>query len=191
MGKEQPTASSPEQPAAGIGITGISLDFDRRSLSLTTADRHLATIRLAPEGLIFEAAVPPSHEVSPATIRSSESQSGVEAMTADPGVSDSEKVRASVFQGKLKSKPIPGRPDARGKPTAWARFAAHDADQEGAHLYSATFHRHTANLALSMDKDAQLTVQGFPHEQNDPDSRRLDTLSVINVLDYPGKPEDR
>jgi hypothetical protein len=55
-------------------------------------------------------------------------------------------------------------------------------------MYSATFHKHTAKIALALDADAAVTVQGYPHESDDPGSRRMDTLSVINLLDYPGRP---
>lgn len=192
MGKERSSSSSEGQPTFRTRVTGVSLDLEQRTLSFTAADRCLATLRLAPEGLIFESPASSADKVVADTISTSEAQ-GDENSSQAPrlGSTESEKERAIVFQGKLKSKPIPGRPDARGNPTAWARFSAHDPDQDGAHLYSATFHRHTVNLALSMDKDTPLTVQGFPHERPNTDTRRLDTLSVINILDYPGKPTDK
>src|SRR5947209_19863153 len=96
----------------------------------------------------------------------------------------SERDKPLTLQGKLKSKPRPGRPDSRGNPTAWARFAAHEEEQDGAHMYSATFHKHTAAIALSLDKDAQLTVQGYPHPVDDPGSKRMDTLSVLHILQH-------
>lgn len=191
MGKERAEQSSADQIASGIRVTRVSLDLEQRSISFTTDDRRVATFRLAPKGLIFES--PFSRTSRPDAVDAPTSHTVETATSHEPSqqaAAENEKARASIFQGKLKSKPIPGRPDARGNPTAWARFAAHDPDQDGAHLYSTTFHRHTVDIALSLDKESQLTVQGFPHEQSDPNSRRLDTLSVINLLDYPGKQKD-
>jgi hypothetical protein len=31
-------------------------------------------------------------------------------------------------------------------------------------------------------------VEGYPHSSNDPDGKRLDTLSVFRLLNYPGRP---
>jgi hypothetical protein len=58
------------------------------------------------------------------------------------------------------------------------------------HLKCATFHRHTADIALGVESGASLTLQGYAHEQNDSASKRMDTLSVIHVLDYPDKPQE-
>ena len=41
-----------------------------------------------------------------------------------------------IFTGKLKTKPKEGRRTTKGKPTAWAIFAAHDEEQEEAKAYS-------------------------------------------------------
>jgi len=106
-------------------------------------------------------------------------------------VSETEKPKTVTLQGRLKSKPISGRPDRNDKPTAWARFAAHEDGLEQAHLYSTTFHRHTAEIALRLDAGAPLTLQGYPHEPGDATSKRMDRLSVINLLDYPGKPKEK
>jgi len=106
-----------------------------------------------------------------------------------PGVA--EKERTLVLSGRLRSKPREGRPDSRGNATSWARFAAHEDDREGAHMFSATFHRHSARIALGLPAGAPLTVEGYSHDSGDPTGKRLDTLSVINLLDYPGKPDLR
>ena len=60
-----------------------------------------------------------------------------------------------------------------------------------AHLYGATFHRHTAAIALGLAAGTQITVEGYPHANWDRSGKRMDTLSVINLLAYPGKPEGR
>ena len=50
-----------------------------------------------------------------------------------------------VLTGRIKSRPRQGNPDSRGRPTAWARFAAH---QEG---------RETAQWAI--DTETRLTAE--------------------------------
>ncbi len=54
-------------------------------------------------------------------------------------------------------------------------------------MYSATFHKHAAEIALRLPAESSLTAQGYPHLNEDPASKRMDTLSVINLLNYPGK----
>lgn len=98
----------------------------------------------------------------------------------------SEKEHTVTLTGRLKSTPKPGRTDRSGKPTAWARVAVHDEGQDEPHLYLATFHRHTAPIALGLKAGAQITVEGYPHVSTDP--KRSDTLSVITMPQYPGKP---
>jgi len=175
----------PSVDPEGQRLTTILVDLRTKVALLEGENGPLAMIRLAPEGIIFHAVGPiiagderPVAEEVPA---------GPEQADAlAPEVTETERPRPVTLKGKLKSKPKEGRQDRTGKPTAWARFAAHEEDRDDAHLYSTTFHRHTADIALKLDKDAPLTVQGYPHEQDDPKSKRLDTLSVINLLDYPG-----
>jgi hypothetical protein len=50
----------------------------------------------------------------------------------------------------------------------------------------ATFHRHTREIALKLPKEAPITVTGYPHPSNTP--KRTDTFSVVNIVEYPGKP---
>jgi hypothetical protein len=88
--------------------------------------------------------------------------------------------------GRLKTRAKEGRADRSGKPTAWAKLAAHEEGQEAAHMYSATFHRHTARIALALEHDAQVTVQGYVRPSANPN--RMDALSVFNIVAYPGKP---
>jgi hypothetical protein len=91
-----------------------------------------------------------------------------------------EREKTITLTGKLKSQPKPGKPDRSGKPTAYADFAAHVEGEKAAHYYVATFHRHTKDIALKLPKEAQITVNDYP--------QRKDTFSVVNVVDYPGKP---
>ena len=167
---------------SGKRITGVFVDLETNSAIISHHDEVLGMFKLAPEGLIFHAGTYDAadlHETRP--------------MLPEPGVTEAartdEREKPVTLQGRLKSKPKQGRPDRTGKPTAWARFAAHEEGQEQAHMYSTTFHRHTADMALGLEKGNQLTVQGYPHESDDPEGKRMDTLSVINLLDYPGKPE--
>jgi hypothetical protein len=97
-----------------------------------------------------------------------------------------EREKTITLSGKLKSKPQPGKNDRNNKPTAYADFAAHVEGEEKAHDYVATFHRHTRGIELRLPTEAQITVTGYPHPSNKP--RRKDTFSVMNIVDYPGKP---
>jgi hypothetical protein len=92
-----------------------------------------------------------------------------------------------TLTGRLKSQPKEGRPDGAGNPTAWARFATHVDGEAGPHLYSTTFHRHCAQIALDLHREDQITVVGYVRESSQ--AGRLDGLSVFTVPSYPGKPE--
>jgi hypothetical protein len=188
MGKEgQPVEAAEVQAAAGIPVNGLLIDLEERSLTMLAKTEVLAKVTLSPSGIIFESgATPPGESVAvpestPPPVAPSATPASVET--------SAEKARTVTLNGRLKSKPREGRPDAQGKPTAWARFAAHEEDRDTAHIYSTTFHKHTAPIALGLDTDAPLTIQGYPHlhQQDDPGSKRMDTLSVINLVDYPGK----
>jgi hypothetical protein len=92
-----------------------------------------------------------------------------------------------TVSGRLKGKPRAGRPDRNNKPTAWALLAAHEEGSDVARMWSATFYRHTAAIALKLDLGDQVTVQGYPRPNDDPS--RNDGLAIFNLLNYPGKPE--
>ena len=175
---------SKEQKGRGIPITAIHIDLKARCITFAAEEQTVAKLTLAPEGVIF---FQPGHklehvEALPATI-----DPGQPVPEAESGVKETE-LRATVT-GRLKVKPRPGRPDRSGKPTAFARFAAHEEGQDKAHDYIATFHRHTTRIALGLAKDAQITVDGYPHPSTS--EKRLDTLSVINIVNYPGKPRSK
>jgi hypothetical protein len=177
-------SKSPEsEGSVPIPLIGIYLDVPSKTVVFAAEEGVLAAVRLTAQGIVFQYG---------------ESHEGQSEGPSPPLPSPSERLASSAeterekpltLQGKLKGAPRLGRPDAKGNKTTWARFAAHEAEREGVHLYSATFHRHTADIALGLESGASLTLQGYPHEQSDPASKRMDTLSVINVLDYPGKPE--
>lgn len=166
-----------------VQLTRIALDLKRRAIVFAADQTVVATVRLAREGvLLFRSGGEAGVDALPGPVLA-----GTEQQTSGTECTGTEREKPVTLRGKLKSKPIPGRPDSRGTPTAWARFAAHEDEREGAHLYSATFDKHTANVALTLEKDAPLTVQGYPHEHEDPAEKRLDTLSIINILEHPGK----
>lgn len=167
---------SKEQEGRAIALTAIQIDLANRSITFEAEHKPVARLSLGPEGIIFEAlSMPASAAPSPELPSSQE---------ASPS---KEKEKTVILTGKLKAKPKEGKPDRRGRPTAYARLAAHEEGQEDPHLYLATFHRHTTKIALSLAKDAQLTVEGYPHLSGDPSGKRMDTLSVINIVQYPGK----
>jgi hypothetical protein len=88
--------------------------------------------------------------------------------------------------GKLKSQPKEGSVDGSGFPTAWARFAAHEEGARQAHMYIATFHRKTREVALGLKPENQIIIEGYPHDRSR--DGKADTFSVIHIIDYPGKP---
>jgi len=112
-----------------------------------------------------------------------------EACGSSPVQGGKEKDSSLTLTGRLKSNPKEGRPDSAGRSTAWARFAAHEEDEDAPHLYLATFHRHTRPLVLTLKTGDQLTVEGFVHRRSSTD--RLDTLSIFAIHDYPGKRQHR
>jgi hypothetical protein len=170
---------------SSLPITRIALDLEQRSLTVSHHERVLARVTLAREGLIFQS---PTANAAPEEM----AQPIVDAPAVLPAAvqEQREKEAAVTLEGKLKTKPVNGRPDRSGKPTVVARFAAHVENEEQAHMYFATFHRHTAGLALGLDANVPLTVQGYTHPTSNPEER-LDTLSVIHLLDYPGKPQGK
>lgn len=162
-----------------ILLSSIHINLKDRSITFESGDQPVAKLTLAPEGVIFEAAyglpLPRREGELPST-----------SPATSPG---KEKEQTVTLTGKLKSQPKEGKPDSKGNPTAWARLAVHEEDEKEAHMYLASFHRHTVKVALSLPRDAQITVEGYPHRKEDPSKKRTDTLSVINILGYPGKKE--
>ena len=156
-----------------IRLSGIHVDLENKRVELEAAGKPFAEIDFSgfPETVVFQA--PRDLPTLPLP--------ALEAVASD------EKEAGVTLTGRLKTKPRPGRPDSKGKPTAWARFAAHQVGEDEAHMYSASFHRHTAQIALELSAEDRLTVQGYPHPSEDPN--RMDTFNVFNIIDYPGKEE--
>jgi hypothetical protein len=106
----------------------------------------------------------------------------------DPALQEShEKQQTVTLSGRLRTKPKGGHPDRQGRPTAWAQLAVQEEGADQAHLYSATFYRATAAIALGLPRGAEVTVAGYPRA-GDPASKRLDALAILVLHQYPGKP---
>jgi hypothetical protein len=90
-----------------------------------------------------------------------------------------------TLAGRLKSKPKEGLPDKTGNPTAWARAAMHQDGQNGAQIFSTTFHGPAREIALGLPLEAQIRIQGYVHPA--PAEGKLPTLSVVRFINYPGK----
>jgi len=184
-----------------VVLTGIRLDLTEHSVTFEAGVEVVGKLTLVPEGILFEAHPPAgsligsgvaTDVVAGEVVESETSASAPAANRSESPESGEQTPRAEqegrvTLTGRLKTKPREGKPDRRGNATAWARFAAHVDGEEGPHLYSATFHRHTAAIALTLEKDAPITVDGYAHPSPDPASTRLDTLSVVNLVAYPGK----
>lgn len=161
-------------------VKTINIDLVERSITFEAGESVGARLKLTDKGVLLEIL-----RHSPITERSVER---LVASDVPEGNSTAERIRPVTVTGRLKSQPREGRPDSQGRPTAWARLAVHEEGHQDARLYSATFHRHTAGIALSLPKDAQITVRGYAHPSGDPTGKRLDTFSVINIVNYSGKP---
>jgi hypothetical protein len=151
----------------------IHIDLEARTI-IFQAGQTETKLTFSTEGLLYEVL-----GADPITDRS------VDRLT---GESDGAKEKESsvTLTGRLKTQPKEGRADRRGKPTAWAKLAVHEGARDQAKMYSATFHRHTAKIALGLRRDALITVQGYVRESAAP--QRMDSVSILNLLAYPGKP---
>ena len=159
---------SKEQEGPAHLVTAIHLNVIERSVTFDVEGKPAAKLTLASYGLTLETLLPP---LESETVPLEEAQHTVS------------------LTGRLTTKPREGKADRSGHSTAYARFAAHEPDRQGPHDYIASFHRHTVRIALGLPRDAQITVEGYPHPSQD--EKRLDTFSVINLVSYPGKPEKR
>ena len=172
-----------------VPLSGMHIDFRERSITFEVNEVPVARLRFAPEGVVlYQALTPrnPTEEAGAAADVLPSSPAPLPLVEEPPAVARPEKEKTVTLTGRLKSTPKEGRPDRSGKPTAWARFAAHEEGDDEPHQYLATFHRHTADIALSLKAGAQLTAEGYVHATDDP--KRLATFSVFRLHQYPGKP---
>jgi hypothetical protein len=174
---------TPERGSAPIELKGIHIDLVDRVVTLESNDGRRAKLSFGAPATLYE---PPFPAADVANEEPPEPESSGLDQTANAERKESEPT--VVVTGSLRSAPKAGRQDSRGRPTAWAAFAAHQDGADDAHLYGATFHRHTAAIALALESGTQITAEGYPHTNWDPAGKRMDTFSVVNLLDYPGKP---
>jgi hypothetical protein len=167
-----------EQPES-LKLRSIKLDFEMRRIQIELTDATALRFNLTPQGILAEWLQPPTITTARAVDKL------VESAEEEAPAEGKEKTPVSTFTGKLKGQAREGRPDGRGRKTAWARLAVHEEGQEQARLLSATFTRHTANIALTLPADAQITAQGYLRPADDP--TRLDSFYVFNLVNYPGK----
>jgi hypothetical protein len=173
-----------KEDEAGIRFTDIHINLADQTITLKKEDEVVAT-------LVFEGKLPAAGVIflgsQPKALLDSLFDEEPETPVSPTSPSDvaKEREKTITLTGKLKSKPQPGKNDRSNKPTAYADFAAHVEGEEKAHDFVATFYRHTRGIALKLPKEAQITVNGYPHSSNS--ARPKDTFSVVNILDYPGK----
>jgi hypothetical protein len=171
-----------EIEGSGIPFTDIHINLTDQTITLEKDEEVVATLvfagKLPAEGIIF---FPNKLKV----LSDSPFDEDVEAPVS-PTIPAKEREKTIALTGKLKSQPKAGKPDRSGKPTAYADFAAHVEGEKDAHYYVATFHRHTRDIAAKLPKEAQITVTGYPHPSTS--AKRKDTFSVVNIVEYPGKP---
>lgn len=154
-------------------VTAIHIDLKERSVSFDIeGDANPAQMGAGGDLVIEPAAVAATEAV--------ETTAGAETNVTP------EADAAVVMTGHLRAVAREGRPDRHGKPTAWAPFLGKTEDEEQPRAYSATFYRGAAPIALSLGKGSDLTVRGFVRPSVDPE--KDDWLSVVGVLNYPGKP---
>lgn len=168
-------------------LEAVNIDLRNKAVEVQAEGGTKIRFTYTPRGVLMqltlgsEASLSPTDDVvgPPVVEAPAEPASGAPA-AAKP------KNPAEVMSGKLQTTPTDGRPDGRGRPTAWARFLAHRDGDDGALLISATFHNRTRDIALGLDAGDTITAQGYYHPSRDP--QRLPTFSVFHLMNYPGKP---
>ena len=174
-----------EGEGTGIPFTDIHINLADQTITLKKEEEVVATLvfegKLPAAGVIFFGNQPEALLDSPF-----DEEPEMPVSPTSPSDTAKEREKTITLTGKLKSKPQRGKNDRSNNPTAYADFAAHVGGEKDVHDYVATFHRHTRAIALKLPPETQITVEGYPHPSNKP--RRKDTFSVINILDYPGKP---
>jgi hypothetical protein len=174
-----------EVERTGIPFTDIHINLTDQTITLKKDTEVVATLvfagKLPAEGVIFFGNH--QHALLDSPFDEEKDAPVSPAPSADTA---KEKEKTVTLSGKLKSQPKSGKPDRSGKPTAYADFAAHVEGEKDAHYYVASFHRHTREIALKLATEAPITVTGYPHPSQS--EKRKDTFSVVNIVEYPGKP---
>jgi hypothetical protein len=160
-------------------LRSIKLDLEKRFLQIESTDATALRLSLTPQGIAWELLQPSTITTARAVdqlIQTAEEESPADAREKNPTV---------TLTGKIKGQVREGRPAKDGKKTAWALVALHDEGSDQAKMVSATFYRHTANTALALPADAQITATGYLNQSEDP-SRKA-SFKVFNLVNYPGK----
>ena len=161
-------------------LKGIHLDLTEQLVTLEAEDGRVARYAFAPS------ATPSDAPQLPATFETPLPQTAASAEERAPQTKP-EKEAKTTLSGRLNTQPKQGRPDRSGRPTAVALLVGHREEDDDWHPYLATFHRQTARIALGLTGGTHLTVEGYIHERSAP--TRYDTISVVNIAHYEGKPE--
>lgn len=169
-------------------LKSIKLDLEKRCLQIESSAATIVRLSLTPQGIAWELLQPPTITTAGAVDRLVEAAEASSGDDRAPSTRSEGKEKSPVFTytGKLKGQAREGRPDGRGQRTAWCRLAVHEEGQEQAKLLSATFTRHTANIALTLPADTQITAQGYLRASDHPG--RLASYYIFNLVAYPGKP---
>jgi hypothetical protein len=163
-----------------IRLTGIHINLVEQVVTLEAEDGRKARLAFSPAGN----PLPAEGETLEALVAEDENK----GWHAEPSPAEQRERQATiVVSGQLRSQPKAGRPDRQGRPTAWARLAVQEAGVEQAQLSSATFYRATTAIALKLPRGAEVSVEGYPRA-GDQAKSRLDTLAVLALHQYPGKP---
>jgi hypothetical protein len=162
-------------------LRGIYVILRSRALVLDAGD-HVTRLTLTPHGIDYEVLRLEHGTESLADGWTSDAEE-LETHPSGPAAeSKAQKDPPAEITGKLKTKPKEGRADARGNATAWAKFAAHEEGRDEAHMYSATFHRASARLALALERDTTITVQCYVRPSAQPN--RMDSMSVFRIIGH-------
>ena len=170
----------PEQEPNPLTLKSAKYFFHEGRLQIELSDARILRIAGLPRfNLPAEGLQPPTittARVVEKLVETDKPQDSTEAQEKEP---------VHTFTGKIKGVVREGRPDRSGNKTAWARFAIHEENSDKAKMLSATFHRHTANKALTLPADAQITASGYLRPTVPAD--RMDTYHIFNLVNYPGK----
>lgn len=143
----------------------LTIDFHAGTIEIEGADGSCYRLKVVPESVV---AVSSEAPVSLAP------EAPAQALPENGGQ------RTTRLVGRLKSTPREGRPDSRGRPTAWAKLAVHEEGRDSARMFSATFHAATTSKALALSSDAQVIVEGYVRPSDDP--KRMDAVSVFSLI---------
>jgi hypothetical protein len=169
-----------------IRVTSVTIALEDQTITLESDAIPVAKLRFSLGSIYFE----PLRPVAEGQVSDLGQDAAAQSSTTVEDLEPVEKDRPVILQGKILGRVREGRPDSRGRKTAWGRFAAHDDGAENAHLYSATFHRACAGTVLGLPPDSHLVVEGYIHPSTDPEGGRLDSLSVFRLVKRAKPPQE-